>query len=67
MITKFNSIDDNCTSIEFGTTLDSNLLIEITESAYGVDEYLRVHLSKQDLFNLIGQLLRIQAELKSKM
>lgn len=62
MITKFNC-KDNYNSIEFSRE-SNTVLVCITEFQMGVDNQLDVRLSKENLFSLIGQLLRIQSEIK---
>jgi hypothetical protein len=63
MITKFNDCDSGASSIEFKRENDT-VIIEITEDfSLPLDVY-SVTLSEDDLFMLIGQLLRIQSEIK---
>jgi len=64
MITKFNC-EQTHNSIEFSREVD-NVLITITEFDLQ-SEYLDVTLTKENLFSLIGQLLRIQAEIKEEV
>ena len=61
MITKFEDLKQN-TFLEFRKSKDKTLLVEISdrESAEGFS----ARLTEQDLFSLIGQLLRIQSEIK---
>lgn len=62
MITKFNC-QENYNSIEFKREVDT-LIISISE--YETDSFFDVTLSEQDLFSLIGQLLRIQSEIRKE-
>ncbi len=62
MITKFNC-KENYNSIEFKREVDT-LIISISE--YETDSYFDVTLTEQDLFSLIGQLLRVQSEIRKE-
>tara|TARA_R110002020_G_scaffold156315_2_gene338347 strand:- start:1194 stop:1397 length:204 start_codon:yes stop_codon:yes gene_type:complete len=64
MITKFECKETKNT-IEFQKEMDTVLLN--IESYEGVSNYISVALSEQDLFNLIGQLLRIQSEIRKEV
>jgi hypothetical protein len=63
MITKFNC-KENFNSIEFKREVNT-LIVSISE--YETDNYFDVTLSEQDLFSLIGQLLRIQSEIRAEV
>jgi len=63
MITKFNC-KENYNSIEFKREVDA-LIISISE--YETDSYFDVTLTEQDLFSLIGQLLRVQSEIRKEV
>ena len=63
MITKF-VCQENTNSIEFKKEEDTVLVTVEAVLKESPFEYLEARLSEQDLFNLIGQLLRIQAEIK---
>tara|TARA_R110000787_G_C13236699_1_gene427883 strand:+ start:146 stop:337 length:192 start_codon:yes stop_codon:yes gene_type:complete len=62
MITKFENKTEQ-TSIEFENSGNGSLLIVSKDYEHG-DVYHE--LTESDLFSLIGQLLRIQSELKKK-
>lgn len=62
MITKFNC-KENYNSIEFKRDVDV-LLVEISE--YETDLCLDITLTESDLFDLIGQLLRVQSEIRKE-
>ena len=62
MITKFNC-KENFNSIEFKREVDV-LLVEISE--YETDLCLDITLTESDLFDLIGQLLRVQSEIRKE-
>lgn len=62
MITKFNC-KENYNSIEFKREVDV-LLVEISE--YETDLCLDITLTESDLFDLIGQLLRVQSEIRKE-
>jgi hypothetical protein len=65
MITKFCTINENETnSIEFSKTKDDFIHIEISDNNYPDVNSQQVIIDKQDLFSLIGQLLRLQSEIK---
>ena len=70
MITKF-VCRENYNSIEFKKEEDTVLVTTThlvrTDLNDPEDTYLDARLSEQDLFNLIGQLLRIQAEIKKEV
>ena len=70
MITKF-VCTENYNSIEFKKEEDTVLVTTThlvrTDLNDPEDTYLDARLSEQDLFNLIGQLLRIQAEMKKEV
>lgn len=63
MITKFRCVDDFTRSLEV-----ENLGEKICFSIDEIDssEYLEVNISKEDLFNLIGHLLRVQSEIRKE-
>ena len=63
MITKF-VCDENHNSIEFKRELN-NVFINIEDWQTG--DYKSVNLNEQNLFDLIGQLLRMQAEMKKEV
>ncbi len=63
MITKF-ICKESLNSIEFKREVNT-LIISISE--YETDDYIDVTLSEQDLFSLIGQLLRIQSEIRKEV
>ena len=65
MITKFNCQDDNYKAIEFSKTSHNQLEIEVIDEE--IDERRSVYLTEKDLFNLIGQLLRIQSEIRTEV
>lgn len=66
MITKFISRGSEHCEIEFLKT-ENTLTIEIEhKNPYCLQELHEVELSKEDLFDLIGQLLRIQSEFKKE-
>jgi len=62
MIYKFTGLNDDHTTVEFSR--DTDLLIIETEVEGKKISY--VILSKDDLFDLIGGLLRIQSEIKKE-
>lgn len=59
MITKFNDYEEH-TSLEFSRE-GNTLIVKISNFEY---EEFSNRLSEDDLFSLIGQLLRIQSEIK---
>ena len=63
MITKFKTLNNDSTSIEFKRE-EKNILISIEKNDFGALEYLDVKISEENLFSLIGQLLRLQSEIK---
>lgn len=66
MITKFISRGEEMCEIEFLRTGET-LTIEIEhKNPYTTQERHEVELSSKDLFDLIGQLLRIQSEFKKE-
>lgn len=70
MITKFYDNDSDCenTSIEFKPT-ERGITITCESNMDNLsedNELIVLDLSKSDLFDLIGQLLRIQSQLKTK-
>jgi hypothetical protein len=66
MITKFISIGEQPTNIEFKKTRNNTLEVEIEHlNPHCTQELHVVELSEENLFSLIGQLLRIQAEIKT--
>ena len=62
MITKFKTINEGTAILEFSKER-GYVKVLIDDSNKGSN---RVYLSEQDLFNLIGQLLRIQSELRKE-
>ena len=64
MITKFRGIDSDHT-IEFERSERSNVNVIIEDCS--TEEYQLITLSDKDLFNLIGQLLRIQSEIRKEV
>mgnify|MGYP003644306133 FL=1 len=64
MITKFECRETKNT-VEFQREMDT-ILLNI-QSYENRDDYQSATLSEQDLFNLIGQLLRMQAEIKKEV
>jgi len=62
MITKFKTLSDYNAFIEVSNDNDY-LRISINDEDHGINEVL---LSEKDLFNLIGQLLRIQSEIRKE-
>ncbi len=67
MITKFMTLEKEASnSIEFGICDIENKIVRIkTNKNDNPEHYLDVLIDEQDLFELIGQLLRIQSKLKS--
>ena len=66
MITKFRSIGEEPVNIEFSKTPNNTLEIEMEHlNPHSSQEIHIVELSEENLFSLIGQLLRIQSEIKS--
>lgn len=64
MITKFRSLKSDNINIEF-QKVQNNILISVEEQVPECDlNYLDVTLSEENLFDLIGQLLRLQSEIK---
>lgn len=63
MITKFKTLNNDSTSIEFKRE-EKNILISIEKNDFEPLEYLDVKISEENLFSLIGQLLRLQSEIK---
>ena len=64
MITKF-VCNETKNTVEFQREMDT-ILLNI-QSYENRDDYQSATLSEQDLFNLIGQLLRMQAEIKKEV
>ena len=54
------SEEQNDSSIEIWATNEKKLIIESQDN----DDFVRVELNENDLFNLIGGLLRLQSEIK---
>jgi hypothetical protein len=66
MITKFKSIGNEPINIEFKKTYSNTLEVEIEHLNPSCPQELHlVELTEDNLFSLIGQLLRIQSEIKS--
>ena len=63
MITKFKTRNDEKTTLEFSKE-NEYLRVIIEDSDIGINE---VFLNEQDLFSLIGQLLRIQSEIRAEV
>ena len=63
MITKFKSEHSENITIEF-QRVGKSVLVSIDETVKGNLTYLDAKLSEENLFSLIGQLLRIQSEIK---
>jgi len=63
MITKFKTRHDEKTTLEFSKE-DEYLRVIIEDDNIGINE---VFLSEKDLFSLIGQLLRIQSEIRKEV
>ena len=61
MITKFKDRVNLFSTIEFSRE-EKNLTITLKEKDF--ENPIKITLSSQDLFDLIGQLLRIQADIK---
>lgn len=59
MITKFHDYQDESTSIEF---IPKQQTLTIVTDNGGVT--MQITITEQDLFNLIGQLLRIQSDIR---
>ena len=64
MITKFNCQDENFKAIEFSRTSHNQLEIEMIDEE--TDERNSIYLTEKNLFDLIGQLLRIQSEIRKE-
>ena len=65
MITKFESIGEEPTNIEFKRTSNNSLKVEIEHlNPHCLQEIHVVELTEENLFSLIGQLLRMQSEIK---
>ena len=66
MITKFNDCVDGVSSIEIRRK-EETVLIEVMEDFSNPLGSYEVNISYDDLFSLIGQLLRIQSEIKKEV
>jgi hypothetical protein len=64
MITKFMCNDDSFKSLEFSIKNKTELEVLITDEETNLKEF--VTLKEKDLFNLIGQLLRVQSEIRKE-
>jgi hypothetical protein len=64
MITKFRCVDDFTRSLEI-ENLGGKICFSIDE--IDSSEYLEVNISKEDLFSLIGHLLRVQSEIRKEV
>lgn len=64
MITKF-ICKETYNSIEFQR--EENTLLISTQESEREENYLSVRLNKEELFSLVGQLLRIQSEIKKEV
>lgn len=67
MITKFKSIGEEATVLEIEKTDSNTVTFEIEHlDPYTTQEPHVVEISKDDLFSLLGQLLRIQSEIRKE-
>ena len=66
MITKFIDLEDSKKTIEF-TKCRKGIIITCEELQYPVGDSISLRISKDDLFDMIGQLLSIQAQLKAEV
>lgn len=64
MITKFRGIGNSDHTIEFERSESSN--VDITIEDCSNSDFQLITLSEKDLFSLIGQLLRIQSEIRKE-
>ena len=65
MITKFKSISEDLTTLEIEKTDSDTITFEIEHlNPHTTQEIHVVEISKENLFSLLGQLLRIQSEIK---
>ena len=65
MITKFRGVGNVDHTIEFERSELSN--VDITIENVTDSEYQMITISEKDLFSLIGQLLRIQSEIRMEV